>query len=163
MRLAVSNRVSLVPTRGDIMKRNISARLATTGVAAVLSASVLAGRSSESAANWKAPRREADKKNPVPADGQSVARGKEIYAKNCADCHGAAGKGDGPKGADLEPKPRDLSSSQVQAEGEGALYWKITTGRRPMPSFAKLLSEKDRWHTVNYIRTLGPATRPANN
>src|SRR4051794_40297678 len=35
------------------------------------------------------------RKNPIPADGRSLAAGREVYTANCADCHGAGGKGDG--------------------------------------------------------------------
>ena len=141
------------------MERNISRRVTVTCAVAALAAFLLAGGKT---GDWKVPKRAADTKSPVPADEQSVAQGKSIYSKNCSECHGRAGKGDGPKGMDLEPKPSDLSSSQVQSQSEGALFWKISTGRRPMPAFAKILSEKDRWHAVNYLRTLHPTTRSSN-
>ncbi len=38
-----------------------------------------------------------------------VAAGKTIFETNCATCHGMTGKGDGPVGMALNPKPRDLS------------------------------------------------------
>jgi putative copper resistance protein D len=68
------------------------------------------------------PNLEAQRKQPIPADEKSVAKGKAIYAKNCAECHGPVGKGDGLKGRDLEPKPGDLSSPGVAAESDGALH-----------------------------------------
>ena len=40
-------------------------------------------------------------KNPVQATPQSIAAGKDLYAKNCRSCHGADAKGDGPM------KPKD--------------------------------------------------------
>ena len=129
---------------------------AASAVVLVAGVCLSSGRSDEDSAKWKAPIREAEKKNPVPADERSATAGKALFAKTCASCHGPAGKGDGPKGRDLQPKPSDLTSPQVTAQSEGALYWKITTGRRPMPSFRKELPEEDRWHLVNYIRSLGP-------
>lgn len=36
-----------------------------------------------------------------------IAQGAKIYAVNCAPCHGAGGKGDGPAGAIFKPPPRD--------------------------------------------------------
>ncbi len=35
----------------------------------------------------------------------SVDRGKVVYKEYCSQCHGATGKGDGPAGSGLEPKP----------------------------------------------------------
>lgn len=106
--------------------------------------------------DWKAPVRAAKKKNPVPADEKSIARGKEVYAQNCLSCHGATGKGDGPAAKDLPKKVRDLADPKTVSETDGALFWKITEGKAPMTGYEKLLPEEDRWHVVNYLRTLAP-------
>ena len=104
---------------------------------------------------WKAPARAARKKNPVAADARSLAAGKVIYDKECLSCHGAKGKGDGLAVKDLERKPGDLSAPEVLAESDGELFWRITTGNKPMASFEKTLTDEQRWDSVNYIRTLG--------
>lgn len=39
--------------------------------------------------------------------------GKAVYEMHCASCHGAEGKGDGPAGMALNPKPSDFSSAQL--------------------------------------------------
>lgn len=36
-----------------------------------------------------------------------LEKGKEAFEMNCASCHGEKGAGDGPGGANLNPKPRD--------------------------------------------------------
>ena len=123
---------------------------------------VPAARSDEKPDEWKAPPRAEKRPNPVPADAKSLAAGKTAYTANCLACHGVKGKGDGPAAVSLERKPGDLSSAKVQQETDGALFWKITEGRKPMPSFEKLLSETQRWQVVNYVRTFAPpATQPA--
>ncbi|MGD0540445.1 MAG: c-type cytochrome [Tepidisphaeraceae bacterium] len=117
---------------------------------------------------WVAPARAARKKNPIPSNDNSIAAGKAVYIAQCLKCHGDAAKGDGPSAKDLNPKPKDLSDPNVSGQTDGALYWKITTGRKPMPTFESLTSEEDRWNVVNYLRTLAPApstapaTQPAN-
>lgn len=110
--------------------------------------------------DWKAPARAARKKNPIAADEASQSAGKAVYAKECLSCHGVAGKGDGTAAKDLEKKPGDLSKPEMWDQTDGALFWKITEGRKPMPSFEKSLGEDQRWSAINFVRTLAP--KPAS-
>jgi mono/diheme cytochrome c family protein len=105
---------------------------------------------------WLAPSRAARKKNPIAADSKSITAGKTLYTTQCLKCHGDAGRGDGPSAKDLTPRPKDLSDSTVASQTDGALFWKITTGRKPMPTFETLISDDDRWNVINYVRTLAP-------
>ena len=100
---------------------------------------------------WKAPDRAARKKNPIPVNEQSLKIGKQFYARECQDCHGAGGKGDGPAAKDM-PEIPDLALPRIQKQSDGELFYKITTGRKPMPGAEKSLTEEQRWHVVNYIR-----------
>lgn len=103
---------------------------------------------------WKAPARAAKRKNPISASEKSIAAGKAAYAQQCLSCHGAAGKGDGPAAKDLTTKVLDLASPHALIDTDGAVFWKITEGRTPMPAYEKLLGEDDRWNVVNYLRVL---------
>ncbi len=105
---------------------------------------------------WQAPARAARKKNPVEADAKSVNDGRILYQQECLACHGDTGKGDGPTAKDLEKKPGDLSSPKVWDQTDGALFWKVTTGRKPMPSYEQKFTDEQRWSVVNYVRTLAP-------
>lgn len=102
---------------------------------------------------WKAPARAAKKKNPVASDDKSIAAGKAAYVGNCLACHGKTGKGDGPSAPGLEKHPGDLTGGKVQDQTDGELFWKITTGRKPMPAYEKTLSDEQRWQVVDYLRT----------
>jgi mono/diheme cytochrome c family protein len=104
-------------------------------------------------APWEAPAAEKAKKNPSPSDAKTVEQGKKVAQINCASCHGAMGKGDGVAAAGLSPKPADWTSKKVQAESDGEIFWKISTGRGAMPSW-KHLPEAERWALVRYIRSL---------
>src|SRR5437867_1109314 len=82
------------------------------GLAFAVSACHLAGTLAQTAAKrskeaWTAPAEATRQQNPIPADQNSLTRGKELYVQECLTCHGPAGKGDGPKGATLDRNPGD--------------------------------------------------------
>ena len=104
---------------------------------------------------WIAPESAKKTKNPVKATKTSIQKGKEIYEKTCALCHGTKGDGKGPAGAGLNPKPTNFMESHGEKMTDGEHFWKITTGKGPMPSYEKDLSAEERWHVINYINTLG--------
>jgi mono/diheme cytochrome c family protein len=103
---------------------------------------------------WISPAASAAKKNPIPPTQDSIAAGQKIYLKTCAMCHGKSGDADGPAVIELNIHPAKLSDPQLNTESDGSLFWKITTGKKPMPAYGKKLSETDRWNLVNYIRTI---------
>jgi mono/diheme cytochrome c family protein len=104
---------------------------------------------------WLSPAPTAAKKNPIAQTQESIAAGQKIYSKTCVMCHGKTGDADGPAVIELNIHPAKLSDPHLLAtESDGSLFWKITTGKKPMPAYGKRLSETDRWHLVNYIRTL---------
>lgn len=101
---------------------------------------------------WRVSPRKAKIINPIPADDASLALGKKIYQRECLECHGETGKGDGPEASDLEKTVGDFTDPKMREQSDGAIFWKIGTGRRPMPGFKKLLTDEERWHVINYIR-----------
>ena len=114
---------------------------------------------------WELPA-DADKtKNPVPTSEESVAKGKELYLErtkgNCIFCHGETGSGNEANFPRLRRKPADLTNKErMSAMTDGEVFWKITKGITGiMPAMEKRLTEEERWHVVNYIRTL--AKEPA--
>src|SRR5450432_553837 len=103
---------------------------------------------------WNAPPSQAQKKNPVATNESSVQAGRKIYLKRCAACHGTNGNGDGPDAVDLGLRPAKFSDPKLRAEPDGALFWKITAGKKPMPDYGRRLSPTDRWNVINFLRTL---------
>lgn len=93
--------------------------------------------------------------NPVAASDASITRGQALYQQNCASCHGAGGKGDGPIAPTLNPRPFDLTV-HVPLHPDGQIFGWMTDGvpRTAMPAWKDALSEEDRWNIVNYLRTL---------
>ena len=103
---------------------------------------------------WKVPEEAKKRRNPVGVTKESLQKGKEIYEKKCASCHGDKGDGKGPLSKGLNPKPTNFKESHGKKMTDGEHFWKITTGRDPMPSYGKDLTEEDRWHVINYINML---------
>lgn len=121
----------------------------------LLSLVLVALSEEQSKTEWTVPATEAQKKNPVARNESSIAAGQKIYLKRCGACHGKTGNGDGPDAADLGIHPAKLSDRALREESDGALFWKITVGKKPMPNYATRLSPTDRWNVINYIRSLG--------
>jgi mono/diheme cytochrome c family protein len=109
---------------------------------------------------WIAPASAEAVKNPVAADKASIDAGKKVYKKECYSCHGKSGEGNGPQADDLETPPGNLQLSEVQEQSDGALFWKISEGKKPMPTLKAKLSETDRWNVINYLRTFKKAVLP---
>ena len=120
-------------------------------VAAGLTLALVAGAGAQG--RWAAPASEVGRKSPVAASVKIVEQGKKVAQANCVSCHGATGTGNGPAALALSPKPADWTSKEVQSETDGAIFWKITTGRGAMPAW-RHLAENDRWALVQYIRSL---------
>ena len=95
--------------------------------------------------------------NPIPRTEESIARGKQVYGVYCTLCHGADGMGK----LDELPVAKKLAESgmppvplmAVPAYTDGFLFTKIRYGKPGMPGYPQITPE-DRWHVVNYLRTL---------
>ncbi len=105
---------------------------------------------------WLAPKEATAIKNPVKKidRGVSAVRGKKIFKTRCMICHGPKGKGDGPGGKALDPKPQNLTLPMVESQTDGELFWKVSNGRNAMIKWGPILSESERWDVINFVRTL---------
>lgn len=98
----------------------------------------------------------ANIRDPVPPDERSLAIGKEVYTANCETCHGETGRGDGPSGLRLVPRPADLrihTAPGVHTDGE--LYYWVSYGfpNSAMPAWKELgLTDEQIWSVINYAR-----------
>ncbi len=116
--------------------------------------------------SWDAPPDIKQKQNPVTPSEAVLKEVKAIYADKCANCHGDNGKGDGPDAMMYDPGPADLSNTKYMSKlTDGELYYKITVGKKPMPSFEKRLTEEQRWGLVILLRSFAnpPAASKLNN
>lgn len=95
----------------------------------------------------------------APYTVTSVVQGGAVYREHCADCHGPAGYGDGPRAGTLLRRPADLTGRHAADHTVGDLFWWVTQGvpRAGMPGFGERLPADARWDAINFVRTLGAA------
>lgn len=108
----------------------------------------------QQANKWSAPQWTDTLVRPSLPPVASLKNGRQLYLRECIVCHGENGRGDGESGFGLDVPPGDFNDAYTLAESDGSLYWKITYGRKPMPSFVYKLSELQRWQLVIYLRDL---------
>jgi mono/diheme cytochrome c family protein len=103
------------------------------------------------------PASEKERKNPVPATPENLAAAKQRYSEFCTNCHGDTGKGDGSEALRYDPKPADFTDTpHMSTVTDGALFYQISQGRKPMPSFKRRMTEDQRWQLVLLIRSFAP-------
>ncbi len=96
--------------------------------------------------------------NPIPSTPESIARGQEVYGIYCIVCHGPDGMA---RISDELPVAKRMAEggmppiplAAVPVYTDGFLFTKIRYGKPGMPGYPHIQPE-DRWHTVNYLRTL---------
>jgi putative copper export protein len=88
-----------------------------------------------------------------PYAAPSIARGAPLYTENCALCHGAGGRGDGPLAGKLPIRPADLTEPHLFAHKVGEIFWWVSYGRDAgvMPGFADKLTPDQRWDLINFL------------
>ncbi len=104
---------------------------------------------------WVVPDDAKKVKNPIPPTPETLTAAQDLFTDNCVLCHGEKGMGDGPGAAAIKVKPANFTDAKMMAtETDGSLFWKMTSGRGPMPSWKDTLTDKERWELVGYIRKL---------
>ncbi len=89
---------------------------------------------------------------PAPPDPRAVSRGKVVYQRFCASCHGVRGDGRGPSAPWIDPPPRDFTGGiyEWRSTPSGTLprdediARTITHGLHltPMPSWRGLVEDQ---------------------
>ncbi|MBI4522941.1 MAG: cytochrome c/FTR1 family iron permease [Deltaproteobacteria bacterium] len=88
-----------------------------------------------------------------------VETAKVVYIQNCAQCHGATGRGDGSDAATMrprEPRPANFHDKDLMAGLSPFKAFNTTTfgiQGTGMPNFSAL-SEADRWQAAFYVLSL---------
>ena len=93
--------------------------------------------------------------NPTVDFDSSIQRGKDMFVKKCAKCHGLNGNGYGVVAHGFATWPRQLWAwYKADSAADSYLYWIIENGKSDMPPWGLVLSENERWDLINYIKTI---------
>ena len=98
----------------------------------------------------KVPASDHARTNPLAGSADTIASGANLFANNCAKCHGqnAVGKGSRPT----------LKSDRIAGTTDGDIFWLLKNGNpyRGMPGWGAL-PEQERWQLIAYVRSLNTA------
>jgi mono/diheme cytochrome c family protein len=112
---------------------------------------------------WSVPEEAKQRKSPLTSSGAVLQSIRPLYRDKCASCHGNAGKGDGHDASLYDPAPTNFTDAKrLSAVTDGELFYKLSEGRKPMPSFKKRLTEVQRWQLVILLRSFAeqPVAEP---
>ncbi len=105
-----------------------------------------------------APRRSGS--HPPLAVAVDPERGRELYSRNCASCHGSKGAGDGPAASGLRPRPANFSQHVYTLDRLSEALWNGVAGSA-MPAWRDL-SAADLAALALTVRTFAtPGAEPA--
>ncbi len=99
---------------------------------------------------WIVPDDQKDRLSTFPFSDETRKEGEKIYSINCMSCHGTPGKANF---INLVPPPGDPATEKIQHNKDGEIFYKVLTGRGQMPSFRSVLSTKEIWNVISYLRS----------
>jgi mono/diheme cytochrome c family protein len=102
------------------------------------------------AQDWEVPSDKKGKLSPFAFNDETRKAGERLYTINCMSCHGTPGKGNF---ITLVPPSGDPATEKIQHNTDGEIFYKVTSGRGPMPSFRNSLSANDIWKVVSFLRS----------
>ncbi|MGS0891073.1 c-type cytochrome [Burkholderia stagnalis] len=174
-----THRIALETLRIDAgLTRQLAFACAATALAVVLGGVALASRQrriacalAALAAAWLAPWPPSSlwlapamptsfQRNAAPFSVANLMHGARLYANHCAACHGADGRGEGPRAATLAHWPPTFAGPLLARRLDGELFWRVRHGMRDeqgapsMPGFAATLDARDTWAVLDYLKAL---------
>ena len=107
-----------------------------------------------------------------PSEPGDTVKGKLVYEEHCHFCHGRQGRGDGPVGIAVSPHPANFVSDRKRMnKTDEELFESVTEGitkelggdEMAMPAWKSVLTAKERWDAIAYIRKLSREGRKASS
>jgi mono/diheme cytochrome c family protein len=105
------------------------------------------------AQEWLVPPDKAGALSPFKFSDETRKTGENLYTTYCKQCHGDPGKGNVIA---LVPPPPDPATSKMQNNSDGAIFYKASEGKGPMPSFKNILTTFNIWNIISYLRSFNP-------
>jgi len=90
----------------------------------------------------------------APVDPAILERGRVVFMRFCACCHGPNGGGDGPVSRRGFPPPPAYATGKSNEMADGQIFHIITYGQKNMPPYGPLVARQDRWKVILYVRHL---------
>jgi mono/diheme cytochrome c family protein len=107
---------------------------------------------------WTVPEQAKQVHNPLTSSDAILQSVRPLYHEKCSSCHGDSGKGDGHDASLYDPAPTNFTDTKrLGAMTDGELFYKLSEGHKPMPSFKKRLTEDQRWRLVLLLRSFAGA------
>jgi serine protease Do len=99
---------------------------------------------------------------PFPLGQPDLARGRELYASDCAACHGSGGAGDGPASSWQDPRPSAFTDARMNRVSPHQIHGAVAFGidGTAMPSYADVRSPEDIWAVAFHVMTLREGFTP---
>jgi mono/diheme cytochrome c family protein len=127
----------------------------TRGFRASSTPTAFEGAAARLVRDFAIPRSEQRRTNPLAADAEALAQGRDEFQSRCAICHGSDGSGATPIGAHVYPRVPNLHDSGTQRLPDGALRYIIANGIQltGMPAMAQITGQEERtsWALVTYL------------
>lgn len=98
----------------------------------------------------------------VPRASIDINEGRALFERNCAACHGALGRGDGPAAAGIVPRPPAIGDHAAMRDVSPAMMYRVASvgiSGTQMTGWADVMTPDQRWNVVWYLMTL--RTSPA--
>lgn len=92
--------------------------------------------------------------NPHEATKENIERGALIFQRNCKQCHGEIGDGQGHlyTSKRYPYPPASLINEKMIAKPEGEIFHQITLGFGIMGGQGLILRSEDRWKVILYLK-----------
>jgi mono/diheme cytochrome c family protein len=92
---------------------------------------------------------------PAQLDAALLELGREAYERTCLTCHGVLGDGEGVVSGKMGLKaPPSLHTDRLRAMPAADMYRIISDGYGLMPRYSTVLTARERWAAIAYVRAL---------